>query len=62
MPTTVVLSDPALGPLRFVSVLTETPRHVSEIEALPAPALDLASLRTRWPDAVIDETAITLVP
>ena len=60
MPTAVLLDSPADGPLRLVSVLSEAPHHVSEIESLAPPGTSLDALRARWPDAVIDETVIAI--
>jgi hypothetical protein len=53
----VVLERAARGELHVFVVLTERPLQVSEVEAVGA-ALDAAALRSRWPQAIVDETVV----
>jgi hypothetical protein len=62
LPTAAVLDAPAPGPLRLVSIVCPRPLHVSQIESLAPSALDLASLRARFPGAVIQELTLSLNP
>lgn len=58
LPESVVLEGVPAGALRLVTVVTRTPRRVSDVEAsLPAERTPEA-LRRRWPDARIDELAV----
>ncbi|MDI1429844.1 anti-sigma factor family protein [Polyangium sorediatum] len=62
LPTAAVLDAPAPGPLRLVSIVCPRSLHVSQIESLVPSALDLASLRARFPGAVIQELTVSLNP
>lgn len=59
LPDSVVLDDPAPGPLRCVLVLTREPLRVSSIERLSPEERQPSRLRQRWPDAAI--TSLDLV-
>jgi hypothetical protein len=56
--TTVVFDDLAPGPLRFVSLVTHTPHHVSEIEGLPTTELANDRLARRFPEAAVQELTV----
>lgn len=58
METSVVLEAPAPGPLRIVSVLTEMPLHVHDIEDRRAEALAKDALERAFPQASIAELAV----
>ena len=60
LPTAAVLDAPAPGPLRIVSLISPRPLHVSQIEALAPSDRGLASLRARFPGAVIRELTVSL--
>lgn len=60
LPTAASLDDPAVGPLRVLTLVTPRPLHVSEIEALRAPELELGALRARFPDAELTEISVEL--
>ncbi len=53
MGTSVVLDAPAPGLLRFVTVVTDQPLHVLDIEGLRAGALAKDALERAYPQAVI---------
>ena len=53
--TSVVLDSPAIGALRFVSMVTESPLTVSDIESRAPGALDGEALRRDFPSASIVE-------
>lgn len=59
LPESVVLDDPAPGPLRCVVILTRDPLRVSAIERLSPEERQPSRLRQRWPDAAI--TSLDLV-
>ena len=54
---TVVLDEPAPGPLVLCSLVTAAPLHVSDIERMPHA---LAALRARWPD--LDAVPVEVQP
>ena len=54
----VVLEAPAAGPLRLYSVVTPAPLKVRELEGLPHGELTRARLRSRFPDAQVEEWVV----
>ena len=60
MPDSVVLEDVAPGALTLVTLLSDGPLSVSEIEPLPAAELRLARLRERFPAAHVDAVVATV--
>jgi hypothetical protein len=60
MPTSVVLDAPSAGPMRLVSIVTSSPLHVSDVEALRGGQLELSSLRARWPEAMVSAIEVTV--
>ncbi len=61
MSTSVVLDRPSRGPLRLVSLVTSSPRHVRDIESLAPGDLTALALGARWSDAAVNETVVLLV-
>jgi hypothetical protein len=53
----VVLDRPAAGDMHVFVVLTERPLRVSEVEQVGG-TFDSTGLRSRWPQAVVDETVV----
>jgi hypothetical protein len=60
--TTAVFDDLPPGPLRIVSVVTASPAHVSDVEALEASGVTTAGVAARLPGAVVRETRIEVRP
>ena len=60
LPTSVVLDAPAPGPLRFVSVVTESPLRVSDIEHRATGELKQESLERAFPKASISELEVRI--
>ena len=58
LPTSVVLDAPAKGRLRIVTIVSEAPRHVSEIERRPAADLVAPALRRDFADASLTELEV----
>jgi hypothetical protein len=58
--TTAVLEDVAPGRLRIVAVITATPAHVSDVEALEGRDLDASQLVRRMPGADVRETVVDM--
>ena len=56
--TTAVLDDVPAGPLRLVAVITPTPAHVSDVEALEGTDVRAAAVVERVPGADVRETVI----
>jgi anti-sigma factor RsiW len=54
----IALDRPAGGPLHVFTLVTSRPLRVSDIERIGNRALEPATLRARWPDAVVDETVV----
>lgn len=54
----VVLEDVPVGALRLVTVVTRVPLHVSEVESARPADRSPEALRSRWPDARIDELQV----
>jgi hypothetical protein len=59
-PTSVVLDAPAQGDLRIVSVATESPLHVSDIERRALPELTREGLERAFAGASVSELRITI--
>jgi len=55
MPTSVILDAPSQGDLRVVTIVTEGPRHVSEIETRAPDALAHEALEQAFPHGVVTE-------
>jgi hypothetical protein len=55
MGTSVVFDDPESGPVRFVSIVSSSPHHVSDIELLSPDELSPDALRARFRDDVVEE-------
>lgn len=53
LPSVAVFDDLALGPLRVVAIISRSPMHVSDVEALPPSALSAEKLLERLPGAEI---------
>lgn len=62
LPTAAVFDDLALGALSIVAIITREPRHVSEIESLPASELSAESLVTRFPRAEVRQFSLDVAP
>lgn len=58
LPESVMLDHPALGHLRFISVLSTKADPVSSIERLAPEELQTAALRQRFPAAVVNELSV----
>ncbi len=58
MGTSVILEDAAPGVLRFVSIVTDQPLHVLDIEGLHGSALAKEALQSAYPQASITETDV----
>lgn len=58
LPESVVLEGVPAGALRLVTVVTRTPRLVSEVEALPPAGRTPEALRRRWPEARVEALAV----
>jgi hypothetical protein len=57
LPFAVQLESPAPGTMRFVAIVTHSPLHVRDVEALHGADLEYGALRARWPDADVRELA-----
>lgn len=62
LPNAAVFDDLALGPLRVVAIVTKTPTRVSEVEQLPANALNDEGLLQHFPRAEIRQFLLTVSP
>ncbi len=58
LPTTAVFDDLAPGGLRVVALISKTPLHVSDIEALPPEQLGVEGLRKRFSGAEVREISL----
>ncbi len=57
--TSVILEDPKSGLVRFVSIVSSAPHHLSEVESLPAAELGPSALRARFHADLVDETVVS---
>jgi hypothetical protein len=60
MPESVLLEDPAQGPLRLISLVTREPLHVSAIERMAPAELRAERLQAHFPDASVTEVDVVL--
>lgn len=58
LPTQVVLDHPAEGLLRIVSMVTERPLHISDVERRTGEALAVSALEQAFPDASVSEIRV----
>jgi hypothetical protein len=58
LPSSAVFDDLALGGLRVVALISKTPLHVSDIEALPPGELSAEALRKRFSGAEVREFSL----
>jgi Putative zinc-finger len=58
LPSTAVFDDLAPGELRIVALISKTPLHVADIEALPASELGVDALRKRFARAEVREISL----
>lgn len=58
LPTQVVLDHPAEGLLRIVSMVTEKPLHVSDVEKRTGEALAVSALEQAFPGASVSEIRV----
>jgi len=59
-PTSVVLDQPARGPLRLVSLITERPLHVSDVERRAAAELSVDALERAFPGSLLYELSVVV--
>ncbi len=62
LPTTVVLEDVPAGTLRLLAVITATPAHVSDVEALEGSDVVAERIERAIPGAEVRETRVQVVP
>lgn len=60
--TSVILDHPAQGALRLVSIVSQTPLHVSDVDPLPTEALEHGALERRFATASVTEMQVRVVP
>jgi hypothetical protein len=60
METSVVLDAPTPGPLRFVSLVTEEPLHVLDVERLGGDTLTKEALQRKYPRAAVSELDVVV--
>jgi hypothetical protein len=58
LPSVAVFDDLAPGPLQVVAVISRTPLHVSDIEALPAAELNSKALQKRFSRAEVRQFSL----
>lgn len=62
LPQVIEFEDVPEGPLRFISIVSSRPLHVSDIEHLRTDQMRANKMRQMWPNASVEELTVDVVP